>query len=133
MRDVGVFTSESVSTEQLIELVRSYCLRANQPLERRQGESVVGRPPDVLYVSEATAPSNGYFSEEEKQTIESKLGSTAEGYVSIHFTSTDAAFKLADELAHELSRKCSGIVDYSGTGGGLGLAPANVEPGATDS
>lgn len=131
MRDVGVFTSKSVSTEQLIELVRSYCMRADQPLEKRQGESVVGRSPDVLYVFDATAPSNGYFSEEEKKAIESKLGSTAEGYVSIHFTSTDAAFRLADDLAHELSRKWDGTVDYSGAGGGLGVAPARLADGAS--
>jgi hypothetical protein len=123
MRDIGVFTSKGVSTEELVECVRSYTLRVGQPYEKRSGESVVGRPPDVLYVFDATRATNGYFSEIEREAIESRLGTTPEGYISIHFTSTDAAFALADEMAHEITRIWEGIIDYSGTGGKLGAPP----------
>lgn len=123
MRDIGVFTSRTVPSEQLIEFVRRRCLTLKQPLEQRPGELVVGDLPDVLYVSDSTDARNGYFGADEKMAVESKLRSTPLGYLSIHFTSTDAAFELADSLAHELSRTWEGIVDYSGAGGGLDIPP----------
>jgi len=123
MRDIGVFTSKIVLTEELLEFVRSYSARVSQRYEKRTDESVVGDPPDVVYVFDTTAPSNGYFSEEEKKAIESKLGSTPEGYVSLHFTSTDVAFARADKIAQEISRIWEGIIDYGGAGGELCVPP----------
>jgi hypothetical protein len=122
MRDIGVFTSKSLRTEELVEFVRSWSARVGQPCDKRTNESVVGDMPDLLYVHDGTAVTNGYFSEEEKNAIESKLGSTPEGYVSIHFKS-DGASALANELAHEISRMWEGIIDYGGWGGGLGVPP----------
>ena len=112
-----------VPLEELVEFMRSHASGVGQPLERRSDESVLGEPPDVLYVLDATAATNGYFSDEEKAAIESKLGATLEGYVSVHFTSTHSAFTLADALAHEIGRMWHGILDYSGTGGWLGIPP----------
>ncbi len=123
MRDIGVFTSKGVPTEQLVDFVRSYSLRVGQPCEKRHDESVVGSPPNVLYVFDGTAATNGYFSEEELQRVESRLGSAPQGYVSIHFTSSDGAFALADALAHEISRTWEGIIDYNGAGGKLDMPP----------
>jgi hypothetical protein len=131
MRDIGVFTAKTVPTEQLIAFVRSYALRVGLPFEKRQDESVVGHPPDVLYVFDTTTASNGYFSKAEKEAIESKLTSTVQSYLSVHFASTDVAFNLANDLASELSRKWKGIIDYSGTGGALGDPPPRPEGGAS--
>lgn len=86
MRDIGVFTSKPLSSHELVEFVRSYSLHVGQPVEKRPDESVVGNPPNVLYVFDATAANHGYFSEEERVAIQSTLGSAPESYVSIHFT-----------------------------------------------
>jgi len=126
VRDIGIFTSKRVPLEELVEFMRSYASGVGQPLERRSHESVLGEPPDVLYVLDATAATDGYFSDEEKAAIESKLGATLEGYVSVHFTSTHNAFTLADALAHEIGRMWHGILDYSGTGGGLAFPPNQI-------
>lgn len=122
MRDLGVFTSKTVPTEELVEFVRSYSVRTGQHYEKRTNESFVGELPDVLYVHDETAPAIGYLSDEDKKAIELKLGSTPKGYVSIHFK-TDAAYVRAEELAHEISRNWAGIIDYDGVGGELGVPP----------
>ncbi len=123
MRDIGVFTAKAVSSDKLIEFVRSYSSLVGQPYEKRSKESVVGKPPVVLYVSDETHATNGYFSGDEKEVIASKLGSQPEGYVSIHFSLGDDSFAIADRMAHEISRIWEGIIDYSGTGGDLRVPP----------
>ena len=128
MRDLGVFTSKPISSRELVEFVRAYARRVGQPFEKRSEESVVGTPPDVLYVFDATAVKHGFFSEEEKAVIESRLGSAPKGYVSIHFTASDAAAGLADEMAKEIGRVWNGTIDYSGAGGQLGVPPFGLRP-----
>ena len=134
MRDLGVFTSKPISSHELVEFVRAYSLHVGQPFEKRADESVVGSPPDVLYVLDATAAKQGYFSEEEKSVIQSKLGFAPQGYVSIHFTATDAASGLAEGMAQEIGRIWNGIIDYSGAGGKLGVPPVRqpAEDGSQD-
>jgi hypothetical protein len=127
MRDIGVFTSKAVQTAELIEFVQSYSSRLGQPWAKRPGETVVGHPPDVLYVFDGTAATDGYFSEEEFELIASRLGSPPQSYVNIHFTSTDTAFRLADAMAHEVRREWNGIIDYGGAGGQLGVPPETVQ------
>lgn len=124
MRDLGVFTSKPISTYELVEFVRAHSSHVGQPFEKRPDESVVGNPPDVLYVFDATVAKHGYFSDEEKAVIQSMLGSAPEGYVSIHFTTSDAAAGLAEGMAQEICRIWRGIIDYSGAGGKLGVPPA---------
>ena len=126
VRDIGIFISNRVSLEELVEFVRSYASGVDQPIERRSNESVLGEPPDVLYISDETAPTNGDFSDKDKAAIEARLGATVESYISIHFTSTDDAFTLADGLAHQIGRLWRGILDYSGTGGGLASPPNQI-------
>jgi hypothetical protein len=126
MRDLGVFTSTPMSSSELVELVRGYSLHVGQPFEKRPDESVVGSPPNVLYVSDATAVTNGYFSEDEAVVVESALGSAPMGYISIHFTNTDVAFRLAEGMAQEIRRLWHGVIDYGGAGGSLGMAPVRA-------
>ena len=132
MRDIGIFTASTVPIDRLVEFMRAYSSRRGRPMERRHTESVVGVPPDVVYVSDTTTPSAGYFSEDEKYAIESHLRSPIEGYLSIHFTSTEAAFDLADELAHEFAHAWAGIIDYTGAGGTLGVPPERRRGGPID-
>jgi len=124
MRDLGVFTSKPISSDELVEFACAYARRAGRSFEKRSEVSVVGTPPDVLYLADATAVQNGYFAEEEKAVVTARLGADPAGYVSIHFTSSDAAAGLADEMAKEIGRLWEGIVDYSGAGGQLGVPPA---------
>jgi len=86
----------------------------------------LGNHPTFFMYSTQQRQRDGYFSDEEKAAIESKLGATLEGYVSVHFTSTHNAFTLADALAHEIGRMWRGILDYSGTGGGLAFPPNQI-------
>ena len=129
MRDIGVFTSKPVQTAELIEFVESYSSRIGQPCTRREGETVVGRPPDFLWVFDGTAPTDGYFDEEEFQEIESKLGSPPKSYVDIHFTSSDGASALAGAMAQEIKQRWEGIIDYRGAGGQLGVPPDPARSG----
>ena len=128
MRDNGVLTAEPVPTDELVEFVRSFASRVGQPYEKRPGESVVGEPPDVLYVFDTTAPTDCYFSPEEKVAVESKFGGQVNGCVSVHFTLTDAAFALGETLAGEIARRWIGKLDYSGAGGAFGV-PRGPEAG----
>jgi hypothetical protein len=126
MRNVGVFTSHRVQTAELVEFVSSYSARIGQPFSKRSGETVVGHSPDVLYVFDGTAATDGYFGEDERGLIASRLGAAPQSYINIHFASTDTAFKLADAMAQEVRRKWDGIIDYGGTGGQLGVPPETV-------
>ena len=56
MAQVGELEAKGVWTEELVEFVRSFALRVGQPNERRPHESVVGEPPDALYVFDTTDP-----------------------------------------------------------------------------
>ena len=129
MRDIGVFTSKAVQTAELVEFVRSYSWRIGQLCTRRDGETVVGRPPDFLWVFDGTAATNGYFDEGEFHLIESKLGSPPKSYINIHFTSTVGASALANALAQEIRREWDGIIDYAGAGGQLGEPPEGTHRG----
>ena len=127
MRDICILTAESASTEELIEFMRSFALRQDQPYSRRVHESVVGEPPDVLYVFDTTDPTDCYFGPAEKVAIELKLGARLNGCVSVHFTSTDAAYALGDTMAREIARRWHGKLDYSGTGGAFEMPPIQGE------
>lgn len=127
MRDICILTTKIVPTEELVEVLGSFALQTSQPFERRAGQSVVGEPPDFLWVFDDTAPTNCYFSEEEKAAIEAKLGATAEGCVSVHFTSTDGAYVLAESLAREIGRRWQGTLDYSASGGSFGVPPVRAD------
>lgn len=85
MRNIGVFTTKPVRTVDLIELVQSHSLRVRQPCARGHEETVVGRLPDLVHVSDRTVAEDGYFGDEELKLLESKLGSGPQGYVDIHF------------------------------------------------
>ena len=122
MRDIGIFTSKVVSTGDLLEFMGAYAARVGEHFERRTDESIIGDFPDVLYVSNDTAATNGYFSEDERKKISASLGVEPEGYISIHFK-TDAAFARADAIAHEMGRLWQGMIDYSGSGGDLNVPP----------
>jgi len=132
MRDLGVFTSVAISSSELVEFVRAFAMRDGQPFEKRSEESVVGTPPDVLYIFDTTAPNEGYFSDDEKAVIQSKLGCAPEGYVSIHFASGDGAFGLAERMAREVVRAWKGLIDYRGAGGQLSVPPV-APPAEKDS
>jgi hypothetical protein len=123
MRDLGVFTRKQVPLEELDEFARLFAKRSGQFFEKKRDESVVGSAPNVLYVFDDTNPRNSYFNDDEKLTLESRLGYVPEGYVSIHFTSGDKAFALADQMAHQIAERWGGTINYAGAGGDLAVPP----------
>jgi hypothetical protein len=123
MQDIGVFTSKVITSKELLEFLRRYASKQDQPLQQTETEIHLGHAPDAVYVSESTSPDAGYFSDEEKKRVESKLRAAVTNYVSIHFTSTESASKLARGLAEELCGQWVGIIDFSGAGGDLDSPP----------
>jgi hypothetical protein len=81
---------------------------------------VLGAEPDWVYVACDISIGNACFSEEESEEVRKQLGFDPKAYIDIHFTSTAKAFELADRLTHEMQAAWGGVIDYTGTGGGLG-------------
>ena len=129
MRDLGIFTSKPVSSQELVNFLRSYSSAIGQAFEKRAQESFLGNQPDVVYIADSTEAKQGYFSDEEKVAVEKELGSALQSYISLHFTSSDAAAALALRTAREIAQMWTGIIDYSGAGGGLGVAPVKRATG----
>jgi hypothetical protein len=127
MRDIGIFLAKPLSTAELVDFLRSHASTRRLSWNKRADESVIGRTPDVLYVFDPTDGGDAIYSDDERRDVESRLGSTVQSYVSIHFTSTDGALDLATELAERLKQKWGGIIDYSGSGGDLEVPPKPLD------
>lgn len=123
MRNIGVFTSNPVESIELVQFLAEYSSTMDQPLSRREHETVIGREPDLLYVFDRTSLEDEYFDPNDLEQVQTKLGTTPRSYVNVHFTSTEAAAALAEAVAGEITRKWGGVIDYTGAGGQVGVRP----------
>lgn len=125
MRNLGLLTKRPVSTTEVEDFVQA----KGGEIQVFHGpggtirQLVIGVDQDWVFFAKDTAISNAYFDEDELRAEEAQLGFRPQAYVDLHFTSTEGAFKLAEQLVLEMQSAWDGVVDYSGAGGGLGIPP----------
>jgi hypothetical protein len=123
MKDIGILTGKAVPTSGLRDVIESFSRDRGLEVKQTDSESVVGRLPDAVYVKNLTPENNAYYDDGERRDLELKIGFEVGGYVSIHFTATDVASRLANELAEYVVQTWGGVIDFSGAGGDVGSAP----------
>ena len=112
MRNLGVFLPQTLSVGDLANLGLSLGGIAIGASTQQFGES-----PEAAYLDLATELSNGCFDDDEFRQLQSQLGFTPEAYLSIHMSSTKAAFDRALGIARVIRERWGGAIDYSGAGG----------------
>jgi hypothetical protein len=127
MRDVGVLSRVVVPDEQLREVVSAFAVSKGQPVSHSVTESVIAEERESVYVMNLEPENSAYYSDEERLELELKLGGPVNGCVSIHFASSDIAMQLALALAQEVARRWSGVLDYGGMGGDVGVPPPTLK------
>jgi len=112
MRNFGIFLPCAVSSAELA----AFGLGANG-IPMGKSEQIFGEAPDAAYLCLAAELSNGCFDDEEFERLQADLAFTPKAYVSIHMSSTKAAYDRALEIAEAIRQRWGGRIDYSGAGG----------------
>lgn len=114
MRNLGVFLRAAVSVTELADLGLDL---GGVPID--ESTQQFGEIPAAAYLDLATDLSNGCFDQDEFSQLQLQLGFTPAAYVSIHMSSTQAAFDKAFDIARSICERWGGSIDYSGAGGSI--------------
>jgi hypothetical protein len=112
MRNLGVFFPVTIPVKDLANMGSRL---GGVPVDASTQQ--FGEIPEAAYLDLATDLANACFDDDELDDLQLQLGFTPAAYVSVHMSSTKAAFERALLIARTLSERWSGKIDYSGAGG----------------